>query len=417
MKRSLISEPKSLVTGVEGAGKTLFCVQQADLLTRSEGGSIFQVNIRGADPAHLPKLPFPLSEMAVRDGKPVVDPETGDELPRWAVDLEPGTVVIVDEAHKVYPQRGPGRPPKHIEMLAEGRQHGIRFIFMSQQPDSMDAFVRGRINRHYHLERKGNLNRATILEFDHCVLYPQTAWAERKNAQVHFWKYPKEYFGWYQSAKSHHFRLRIPLKIVAALLFVPVAAFFIWKLFHSVSPVMHGITSNSKGASPAGLVAGASVSPQGEGQRQRIRYASIGEYSKWFTPLNPSMPWSAQAFQDREISAHPEIYCMASGAGVDAQGKRQGESCSCVSEQGTPITTPPALCSTIARGGGVYNPYREPRQSRNSGFSGGEQAVVTFDESSRPVVGEASGSASSNSEGQGYGTLPGYGGMGVASPK
>jgi hypothetical protein len=102
------------------------------LLTKAEGGLLYQVNIRGADPHHLPALPFKLDEMAFNeDGTPVLDPETGDQIPKWAT-LPPGSVVIVDEAHKVYPQRGPGRPPKHVEMLAEGRQFGIRFIYMTQ---------------------------------------------------------------------------------------------------------------------------------------------------------------------------------------------------------------------------------------------------------------------------------------------
>lgn len=159
-----ITEPKTLITGVEGAGKTLFAIQQADLLLQSfkQGEpELYQVNIRGADPALLPKLPFSLSEMAYNeDGTPIIDPETGDHLPKWAT-LPAGSVILVDEAHKVYPQRGPGRPPKHVEMMAEGRQAGVRFILVTQSPGSLDSFLRDRISRHFHLERKGGLNRAT----------------------------------------------------------------------------------------------------------------------------------------------------------------------------------------------------------------------------------------------------------------
>ena len=415
MKRSLISEPKVLVTGVEGAGKTLFAIEQAYLLSQSEGGDIFQLNIRGADPAHLPRLPFDLSEMALRDGKPVIDPETGDQLPRWAVDLEPGSVVIVDEAHKVYPQRGPGRPPKHIEMLAEGRQHGIRFIYLSQQPESIDSFVRGRINRHYHLERKGNLDRATVLEFDHLVLYPTTAYQDRKRAVVHFWKYPKQFYGWYTSAKSHHFRLRIPLKIVAALLFVPVAAYFLWSMFHKVSPFFHGSTLASaalhQGASTSVPSVGSPMRGDSEGGKRAVRYETITDYSRQFAGFTPAMPFTAPAFRTREVVSNPEVFCMASAAGSDALGAERGSSCSCISEQGTKVEMVAKLCRAVAAQGGVYNPYREPiehgeRSGDDSGFSrasSSSSVVAAFDDSSHVQGGNA----------QPFGTLPGYGALGV----
>src|SRR5690606_38990591 len=126
-----------------------------------EGAEIYQLNIKGADEIALPKLPFPIDAMAYNeDGTPVVD-ENGSHLPMWAT-LPNGSVIIVDECHKVFPQRGPGRSPAHVEMMAEGRQQGIRFVLLTQAPAGLDSFLRDRIHRHYHLERKGNLQGATV---------------------------------------------------------------------------------------------------------------------------------------------------------------------------------------------------------------------------------------------------------------
>lgn len=354
-KKPLISEPKVLITGVEGAGKTLFAVQQADLLSQAEGGEIYQVNIRGADPHHLPRLPFDLKELAYNDDRsPMLDPETGEHLPKWAT-LPPGTVVIVDEAHKVFPQRGPGRPPRHIEMMAEGRQAGVRFVLLSQAPDSIDSFLRQRIHRHYHLERKGNLERSTVFEFDHCVSYPRTAWQERKDAQVHFWAFPKRYYGWWESAKTHSFKFRIPWKIWAALVFVPFAGFFAWKVIHTVG----GLTDSMGEVvpSPASAVEGkpanrgAGRDDEGKGKGNRLPVTEDpSAYLKQFQPLVPTMPWSAVAFQRQEVQTRPELYCMA-------VGQDGSEGCRCYTEQATPYELRRDLCQHIARNG-IYNPHR-----------------------------------------------------------
>lgn len=398
--RPLFSEPKVLITGVEGAGKTLFAVQQADLLAQHEGAPVYQVNIRGADPGHLPKLPFDLREMSNE-----VDPETGDTLPRWAVELPIGSVVIVDESHKVYPQRGPGKPPKDVEMLAEGRQKGIRFIYLSQSPDSIDSFLRERIHRHFHLERRGNMERATIFEFDHYVYKPRTAWQERKDAQVHFWAYPKEYFGWYSSAKTHHFKRRIPWKIFAALLFLPIAGFVAWQVVSKVGGLADGVMP--------GAVAPATHSPS-KSAGAVVTTDDAATYAKQFVPVIQWMPWSAPAYQAREIVAEPDLYCMESGAGRDAQGKHSDGSCSCVTEQGTRYAVEEPICKAIALHG-TYNPYREPmRDTRSAMNEGGGRKLVE----ARPgpsSVGPAIPSSESviGTSTNAYGSIASYGAMGV----
>ena len=403
-KNALFSEPKVLITGVEGAGKTLLAVQQADLMAQAEGGDIFQVNIRGADPGHLPKLPFDLREMSTEK-----DPETGDLLPRWAVELKPGSVVIVDEAHKVYPQRGPGRPSKDIEMLAEGRQKGIRFIYLSQSPESIDGFLRDRIHRHFHLERRGNMERATVFEFDHAVYKPRTAWQERKDATVHFWAYPKEYFGWYTSAKTHHFKRRVPWKIFAALLFVPIAVYGGYRVVSKVGGLKE---ATMPGIAPGGAVASVAASRDA---RAKVTTDPM-VYAAQFSPLVPFQPWSAPAYQDRDVVAEPELYCMASKAGSDAQGDQQEAGCSCLTEQGTPYTLQPEFCRHIAAKGN-YNPYRQPVGKDKKGRDNSDR------DREGPKLGEARQGPSSVAQspespvsgGASYGSMSTYGGMGVGN--
>ena len=139
MKKPIISAPLNVVTGTLGAGKTLFAIQQADLLVKTKQASqIYQVGINDPDTRKLPHLPFPLED--------------------WVKHADAGelkdAVIIVDEFHKWMPQRGPGRPPKWIEELAEARKRGCIFILLTQSVE-FDHFLKGtRLNKHYYLSRK-----------------------------------------------------------------------------------------------------------------------------------------------------------------------------------------------------------------------------------------------------------------------
>jgi len=352
MARSLITEPLNLFTGGQGAGKTLFAIEQADLLrNEAQPAAVYQVNIREPDTRYLPHLPFDVHEMAYKDGEPVRD-EQGNHLPRWAVDLPKPCVIIVDEAHKVFPQRGPGRPQRSVEAMAESRYESVRWLLLTQAPGSLDAFLRDRMNVHWHIERKGGARGATMYQFDNRVvdknqMSSQKRFADAKTVR----RYPSKYFTWYKSAKSHHFRFRLPLKVWAALLFIPVAAVVAFRLFGAVGDM----TSQAlPGTGEAAAV--------GEGAERRAAVIDPAAYVAQFVPVIPSQPWSAPAFQGRELQAQPDIYCIASGVDM-------AEDCRCFTEQVTPIALDTQTCKFIARHG-QYNPHRAPL---NSGRNDGEE--------------------------------------------
>ena len=71
--------------------------------------------------------------------------------------------------------------------------------------------------------------------------------------------------------------------------------------------------------------------------------------------------WSAPAF-DKEVMSNPEIYCAASGNGIDANGDWSKGSCNCISEQGTRMVLDQQTCHATVKNGGVYNPFRMPQQ-------------------------------------------------------
>ncbi len=70
------------------------------------------------------------------------------------------------------------------------------------------------------------------------------------------------------------------------------------------------------------------------------------------------MPWTAPAFDDRRVTADPQLYCLSSMQGEDANGKWQDFTCTCLTEQGTTYEITQGECRALARRGPVYNPIR-----------------------------------------------------------
>lgn len=244
------------------------------------------------------------------------------------------------------------------------------------------------------MERRGNLERATVFEFDHYVYKPRTAWQERKDAQVHFWSFPREYFGWYTSAKVHSFKRRIPWKVFAALAFIPIAAFIAWRVISSVGGIQQGILPTEMTQATNG------------GAIQKTTDAA--QWDAQFKPVNAWQPFSAPAYQGRKVVSDPEMWCMFSGAGKDANGEHRAASCTCLSEQGTRIMLDNLQCKLVATSG-VYNPYRKPqrdeaRETREPGHKLGEARL-----------GPSSVASAASTAAASFGNVATYGGMGVGA--
>lgn len=356
--RSYITEAINIVTGAQGGGKTLFAIEQADILRQSgQAKQVYQLGINEPDLRHLPLLPFPLEEWADRAD---------------AGELEE-CVILVDEFHEFMPERSQSKPvPKFIEQMAQSRKRGVRWILITQSTQ-FDHFLKGaRTNRHFHLERKLGLNRSVIYEWQNRFVNNVTENREaRKEAMRHSWSHPVRKYGhWYVSAKSHHFRIRLPWRIWAAILFLPLAAYIAYNAVSTVGEL----------TSPGGgLIAGA-MNSAGAVEGDVYQVASKKDipvtedllaYMRPRLPLDPAMPWSAPVFQARPVAAEPELFCGIQGAGESAQGVWEEASCRCYTEQNTRMQIDDARCRDIVANG-TYNPHRAPVRDSHARGEGGE---------------------------------------------
>lgn len=310
-----------LFTGTPGAGKTLRSIFEG-MQKKVEGRNVVHIGIDGMNSDMIPEF------------KPGIE--------NWK-ELAPGSILIVDEAHKFLPVRSPGKPPQWIQDLTEIRHSGIELWLVSQDPRNLDSFVRRLIGEHVHVSRKAGLNAAMVRVFQGVSEDPNDFHAQ-KSSTVGPWKYPKHLFQSYKSATLHVVKPKIPLKIIFAcivILCLPIALYFAIDGIRSV-----GDKDDGSGSSPASSsLAFGSVAEEDTSSP----WDSPEAFVKAHEPILPGIPISAPVFKDRPVVNFPRLFCYLSGyPGSDE--------CKCKTEQLTKVSVPEPVCRSIVSDG-LYDPY------------------------------------------------------------
>lgn len=242
----------TLKTGVIGSGKTLSAVTEvAQLQARwakheTEWREVFAFGIRDLALPHKVLQAYPVGG---KPGDPVEFDDLGqpktDVIPMWGT-VPAGALVLVDEAHRMFPTSGVGKPAPHVSWLDMSRQAGIDLVLMTQHPRKLHVYARTSVNKHQHYRRAFGGSTAVVYEWDECSLTLQY-----KSATTRVWRYPKDSFKFYKSADEHtKLSFALPLWVIipiAGLVAGAVAAPYAFDVLKGVSGGQ-GIA-----ASPAGL--------------------------------------------------------------------------------------------------------------------------------------------------------------------
>ncbi len=325
-----------LVTGQPGHGKTAYALDKAFKLQK-EGRAIYAHGVKDLDYA---KAGWTYLE----------DPSKWEELPD-------GSVVLLDECYTVFPNRNPGAAvPAHVKALATHRHRGFDFILIAQQGLQLDPFLRGLYEEHVHVRQTSIVRSKTKLK----------RWNQyQSNVQVKCddtvdWIRPKYVFDYYTSTTKITTKRSMPMWMRWLLLLIvllgAVLGYLKWrydtkiaeaeqqtKQLHPVA--FDGVRPTARSGAEAG--AGAPVT-----------YATVAEYATAHNPRIGTMPWTAPIYDQRAVTADPQLYCIASGEGLDGNGRHTEATCTCLTEQGTRYELSQPECRTLARNGPAYNPYR-----------------------------------------------------------
>ncbi len=186
----------TLITGVNGAGKTLNLIAELRTLTDR---TIYYNHIDGVQ----------VSAWQAID----------DEQVRHWQSLPDGAVVAVDEAHRLFPQRTRAPVPEFIARLDEHRHRGFDFFLVTQHPRKIDVEVRRLCGRHLHFERKFGAQVVRCFTWQRACDDVNDR-REKREAVATTSRLDKSLFGLYHSAEIHTHRFRLPPKVLFGALAV-----------------------------------------------------------------------------------------------------------------------------------------------------------------------------------------------------
>lgn len=200
----------TLITAVPGSGKTLYAVSLINELN-NEGKVIYQ-NIAG-----LKKELFK-------------NPELIFDAPADWRDTPHGSTVIYDECQQphLYPataQRGQIHDER-LTAMETHRHSGHDLIFITQAPTLVHHHVRKLTGKHIHLYRARGLQSAMRYEWSHVCDDPNNR-QEQQRADSTMWRFPKQFFQFYQSATIHTHKFSMPTKLkIFLFLILPTFSYF-----------------------------------------------------------------------------------------------------------------------------------------------------------------------------------------------
>lgn len=372
-----------LISGQPGNGKTLralaLMVEEHDrnleaVKAGKEQPRAFYANIAGIKFDWV--QPIPATDHVMPDGRIVPAPD-------WRL-CPDGSYVVYDEAHAdgktegleryglLFPTTGkPGEADDpRVKAMSTHRHRGFDLVFVTQWPNKVHHTLRTLVGRHIHMNRALGLQRAGVFTWSRVQADPYDEKA-REKAEEEIWAFPQDLYSQYESSTLHTvtYKFKVPRKVWGALSMLVMMGVVCWLLWAFVfKPTAKADDSETQN------VAASANAPLGAGgppvTSDKERYESPEDYARAFIPRIPTVPWSAPAFDDREVLSDPEVFCSIAHAGVDANGEFREQSCHCLTEQGTRYRMQQKTCELLAVEGRPYNPYKAPhRDDRGEGVS------------------------------------------------
>lgn len=345
----------NLLTGLPGSGKSLRFAEAISTMV-AMGKKVYFSNIEG---------------LKVKGAIPWPDPKDWRDIPA-------GGILFVDEAQEFFPARRSGNPPSEV-LMNRIRHDGITLVLGTQQPDYLDSYLRGLVGRHEHLLRREG-KQESFMFADNAVMdnVRQKVKVIKRTYDYTTYKFNPKYFAMYDSAQVHTIKWQMPALMKRALIVGPIALALVvgcWAYVFGDAWAMkqkgqelQAQTADSTGGSPSGSRGATATNPSASRERMP---KTVDQFVLDQVPRVSHQPWSAPIFDSANASARakPEFYCMFSAPGEMADGRYQGDTCSCITEQGTKYELDQQTCFAVVKQGGVYNPFREPARESDKPLS------------------------------------------------
>lgn len=341
-----------LITGLPGNAKTLYTIAMVRELAQRENRPVFYSGI--------PELTIDWQEI---------------EPTKW-MDVPPKSIVVIDEAQRIFRNRSVGvQPPKHVTDLETHRHLGIDLFFITQHPSLIDPSVRRLAGRHRHMVRVWGMEVSTVHKWD-SVKDNCDKPAARKDSEKSKWAFDKSIYKLYKSSNEHTMKRSVPTRVK---LLVGLLVGIVGLVYVGYRSLMHvGVPVSDPSVSPQGSAGGLVGGVAHVAAVARDKFDPV-EDMKHFNQMNtPRVEGLAQTAPKYDELTKP------TRVPVPAACIQVADKCRCFSQQGTSLDVKYSMCIEFARNGFFqeFDPDRDRRASERTAESvrvlegrGGRQAA------------------------------------------
>lgn len=338
-----MGEPLTLRTGLPGHGKTLNTIKELDEQASKENKTIYFYNINGLKPESL--------------NAEWVEFDTPQE---W-FNLPPNSIIVMDEAQKVFPNRKQGsQVPLSVSSFETVRHLGHEVHLITQDPKLIDFHLRKLVGCHVHYQRLLQSKRVARWVFPY-VVNPRST-AEKKVGTYKIIKLDKKIFGAYTSASQHNFKIKIPfiLKLMPVLiLFIAYLLYSFFSRGSEAEKVNHAQVLTAEKPKEKGVID--TLLSTGK-NTDRKKPKTVEEYLAERTPRLPNVPSSAPIYDElTQPKSYPRLSCVLTQSKTFIQankkkialGRKDGSvsGCICYTQQATMYKIEFNACVNIVENG------------------------------------------------------------------
>ena len=314
-----------LITGLPGAGKTLFTV--ADVMGMAEKENR-QVYFSGITDCKVPGW---------------IELEKGEDWYKCPV----GSIIIIDECQRVFRPRSAGsNVPEYVSKFETHRHQGLDVFLITQHPLLLDANVRRLVGTHRHYVRAFGAKASNQHEWNQVR---ENCDKSRSGSVETFRKYPSHVFNYYKSAELHTHKFRIPPRVFFLVLSPFLIGASVYYIYRWWQPRIQGDTIKQEITNVA--PSAGDLAPPAPSASHLTR----DEYLKQYEPRIEGLAYTAPAYDKvtEPEEAPVPVACLTS--------ERTG--CLCYSQQGTKLAMSQELCNNILEKG-FFQPFSLKSQER-----------------------------------------------------
>jgi zona occludens toxin len=309
----------TLLTGLPGHGKGVYGIDYIKTKAEKEGRAVYYSGI--------PELKLPWVEL--------------DDPVQWYA-VPPGSIVVIDEAQRVFRPRGNGSAvPKHVEMLETHRHLGIDLFLVTQHPMLLDGNVRRLVDKHFHIVRKYGMQKAVVHEFSQLVEQPHKS---RSGSIRHDYTYNKAIYQLYKSAEVHTVKRSIPMRYFMIFVIPFLVLGLCYWAYVIIDPFKEPSELPAGSPEPLKMV-------NASGSENLTSTPAKLDYFEARAERVPGLPQTAPVYDDMtkpKAVPYPAACVLIH------------DKCTCYSQQATKLLTDDATCRQIVANG-YFIDFQDPK--------------------------------------------------------